>query len=108
MDNFSDTGGKPDNLCFMFDYWFVSLFSDVFAGRRHWDVWLDGSTCMLLSRMVIIRVENNHDVLHTFLFCNLYGSDWFKPFFVVLSCSGLVSDCFHGFPQEGQRQDGRV
>ena len=28
--------------------------------------------------------------------------------FVVLSCSGLVSDCFYGFLQEGQRQDGRV
>ena len=73
MDPFSDTGGKPDNLCFMFDYWFVSLFSDVFAGRRHWDFWLDGSTCILLSRMVILLVEINHNVLHTFVFVICMG-----------------------------------
>ena len=107
MDPFSDTGGKPDNLCFMFDYWFVSLFSDVFAGRRHWDVWLDGSTCILLSRMAIFLFEINHNVLHTCLVVICMGQIGSSRF-VVLSWSGLLSDCFYGFPQEGQRQDGRV
>ena len=46
-------------------------------------------------------------MLHTFVFVICMGQIG-SSFFVDLSCSGLVYDCVYGFPQEGQRQDGRV
>ena len=56
--------------------------------------------------MVYFPADIKHEVPHTFsVICmGQIGSS----LFVVLCCSGVGSDCFYGFPQEGQRQDGRA
>ena len=69
---------------------------------------LMGQPVFCYREWFVFHVEINHNVLHTFVFVICMGQIC-SSFFVCLKLFRFGFRLFlYGFPQEGQRQDGRV